>query len=47
MPKKRLSKSVRKHVRLEKARLKKEISNFEERKKQIEELYKKVCPKKE
>ena len=47
MPKKRLSKSVRKCIRLEKARLQKEIPNFEEREKQIKELYKKVCPKKE
>ncbi len=47
MPKKRLSKSVRKYIRLEKARLQREISNFEERKKQIKELYKRVCPKKE
>ena len=47
MPKKQLSKSVRKYIRLEKARLQKEVSNFEEREKQIKELYKKVCPKKE
>ncbi|MBU4369529.1 hypothetical protein KKG58_02065 [Patescibacteria group bacterium] len=47
MFKKRLSKSVRKYIRLEKARLQREISDFKEKKKQIKELYKKVCPKKE
>jgi len=47
MTKKRLSKSVRKYVRLEKARLKREVLDFEERKEQIKKLYKKVCPKKE
>lgn len=47
MSKKRLSKGVRKYIRLEKARLRREISDSEEKKKQIKELYKKVCPKKE
>lgn len=47
MRKKRLSKGIRKYIRLEKSRLRKEIPNFEERKKQIKELYKKTCPKKE
>lgn len=47
MPKKRLPKGVRKYIRLEKARLRREVLNFEERKKQIRELYKRVCPKKE
>jgi len=47
MFKKRLPKGLRKYIRLEKARLKREISDFEERKKQVKELYKKTCPKKE
>jgi len=47
MRKKRLSKSIRKHIRLEKARLQREFPDFEERKKEIKKLYEKVCPKKE
>lgn len=46
MPK-RLPKGLRKHIRQQKARLKREILDIEEQKRQIKELYKKVCPKKE
>jgi len=38
---KRVSKSARKHIRLEKARIRREFSDFKEQKKLFKELYKK------
>jgi hypothetical protein len=38
--KKRLSKSLRKHIRAKKARIRKEVLDFSMQKKLIEELYK-------
>lgn len=43
--KKRLPKGIRKHIRLQKARLRREFLDVSERKKQIAELYSKVRKK--
>ncbi|MBL7141549.1 hypothetical protein ISS21_00390 [Patescibacteria group bacterium] len=42
MPKKRLSKGIRKYIRKEKARIRREVLDIEEQEKQIKELYKKL-----
>ncbi len=39
---KKLPKSLRKHIRREKARIRKELEGKEEQEKKIEELYKKI-----
>jgi len=39
---KKLSKSIKKHIRREKARIRREHFNFEERKKFIDELYNRI-----
>jgi hypothetical protein len=44
---KKLPKSIRKHIRQEKARLRREILDLLEQKKQIEEIYKKMGIKRE
>jgi hypothetical protein len=45
MPKKRLPKSVRKFIRKEKARIRREILDLKEQEKKIQELYKKIFEK--
>jgi len=47
MKKKRLSKSLRKYIRQEKARIRREVLDLEEQKKLIEELYQKFLKNKE
>ncbi|MBL7155134.1 MAG: hypothetical protein ISS88_01345 [Candidatus Portnoybacteria bacterium] len=44
---KRLPKSIRKHIRQEKARLRWQVLDLKEQKKRIEEIYKKMGIKKE
>jgi hypothetical protein len=46
MVKSNLSKSVRQHIRKEKARIRREVSDLEERKKVVSDLYQKYLPKK-
>ena len=46
MTKKRLPKSIRKHIRKEKARIRREVLNLEERRKLIDELYRKFSKSK-
>jgi len=41
MAKKRLPKSVRKYIRREKARIRRDVLDLEEQKRQIKEIYKK------
>jgi len=41
MAKKRLPRSVRKYIRKEKVRIRREVLNLEEQKRQIKEIYKK------
>lgn len=38
--------SMRKHIRLEKARIRRQFLDFKEQKRLIDELYKKLAPKK-
>lgn len=45
MKKKRLSKSIRKYIRLEKAKIRREVSDSKEREKLIEEIYQKIITK--
>jgi len=45
--KKRLPKSIRKYIRLEKSRLRWQVLDLKEQKKKIEEIYKKLGIKKE
>jgi hypothetical protein len=45
MKKKRLSKSIRKYIRKEKARIRQEVLDVKEQKKLINELYKNVFDK--
>lgn len=45
MPKIRLSKGLRKYIRKEKARIRREILDVEEQKKLIDEIYKQFAPK--
>ena len=42
----KLAKSIRKHIRKEKARIRREVLSLKEQEKQIEELYKKIKKKK-
>ena len=42
--KKRMPKSLRKHVRQEKARIRREVLTIKEQKKKIQELYQKLSP---
>jgi len=42
--KKKLSRSLRKHIRREKARIRREVLNIEEQSKLIKALYKKYFP---
>jgi len=42
--KKKLPKSIRKYIRKEKSRIRREIFDLEEQNKQINELYKKFSP---
>ncbi len=44
MSKKRLSKGIRKYIRKEKARIRREVLDIKEQRKQIEELYRKFSP---
>ena len=37
---------MRKHIRLEKARIRRQFSDLKEQKRLIDELYKKIAPKK-
>jgi len=46
MKRKRLSKSVRKFIRQEKARIRREVLNFEEQEKLIKELYERFLKQK-
>jgi hypothetical protein len=46
MTKKRLPKSIRKFIRREKARIRREVFGLEKQKKVLEELYQKLNPKK-
>jgi len=46
MKQKRLPKSIRKFIRLEKARIRREILDFKEQEKQIQELYQKFFKQK-
>lgn len=41
MEKRKIPKSLRKHIRLEKARIRREVLDLKEQGKQIQELYKK------
>lgn len=41
--KKKLPKSIRKHIRKEKARIRREVFDVEEQKKLISKLYEKYC----
>lgn len=43
MDKKRLSKSIRKYIRKEKTRIRREFLNFEEQKKRISEIYERLA----
>lgn len=45
MKKGRLPKSLRKHIRQEKARIRREVLDIKEQEKQIQELYQKVFKK--
>jgi hypothetical protein len=45
--KKRMPKSLRKHIRQEKARIRREVLNMKEQKKKIQDLYQKVSPEEE
>lgn len=45
MKKKRLPKSIRKFIRKEKARIRREIFNLKEQEEKIKELYQKLAPK--
>ncbi len=42
MKKKEMSKSIKKHIRKEKARIRREVLDFKDQGKQIKELYKKI-----
>ncbi len=42
--KKRIPKSLRKHIRQEKSRIRREVLNIKEQKKKIQELYQKLFP---
>jgi len=44
MTKSKLSKSIRKYIRREKARIRREVLDLKEEKKLIDELYKKFLP---
>lgn len=44
MAKKKLPKSLRKHIRREKARIRREVFDIEEQERLIDELYKKLLP---
>jgi len=46
MKRKRLSKSLRKHIRLEKARIRREVLGLEEQQEQVSKLYEKFLKKK-
>lgn len=46
MKRKRMPNSMRKHVRLEKARIRRQVLNVKEQDRLIDELYKKLAPKK-
>jgi len=45
MKKKRLQKSIRKFIRLQKARIRREVLVLKEQEKQIQQLYKGLCPR--
>lgn len=42
MKKKKMPKSIRKHIRKEKARIRREVLNFKEQEESIKKLYKKL-----
>jgi len=44
---KKMAQSARKYIRLEKARIRRQVLNLKEQQKQIEELYKKLSIKKD
>ena len=45
MKKEKLSKSIRKYIRREKARIRRKVLNFKEQEKLIDELYQKINSK--
>lgn len=47
MPKKKLPKSLRKHIRKEKSRIRREVLDIKKQKELLEELYKKFFTDKE